>query len=82
MIFQSSTVHISEDQKLSYFERIKIFLSDEIFKDFLEDANEVLPYSLPVLPKKELYTSMHPKPPTEVAIMLPKASFCTTNMGF
>jgi len=82
MIFQSNTVHISEDQKLSYFERNNIFLSDEIFKYFLEDADEVLPYSLPVLPKKELYTSMHPKPPTELAIILPKASFCTTIPGY
>ena len=54
---------------------INIFLSVEIFKEFLEDAYEVLPYPLPVLPKKELGTSMYPKPPTEVAIVLPEASF-------
>ena len=48
--------------------------------EFLEDAYEVLPFPLPVLPK--LDTSMYPKPPTEVAIMLPKASFCTTIPGY
>ena len=48
--------------------------------EFLEDAYEVLPYPLPVLPKSD--TSMYPKPPTEVAIMLPKASFCTTIPGY
>ncbi len=38
-------------------------------------------YQLPVLPKKEVYALKYPKLPTEVTIMLPKASFCRLISG-